>query len=174
MWTPIRSRARTALTVGAVLLTVALVVAALLFVVQRAFPSQTHTYQSYQLEVTPSSPWHVGQSLSLVWVPNTAQIGPDAPPRSVTCQFSLYGPYATQAAAQADQHEAGQGNGTLAASAPSLTLSTDQAAPAPTPVAYTLPNALAPGYYVAVGTVGAGDTSATGGSSAAWVAEVTA
>jgi hypothetical protein len=172
MWTPIRSRARTALTIVAVLLTVALFVAAILFAVQRVFPSQTHTYQSYDLEVTPSSPWHPGQSLSLEWVPSAALMtGPEEPPRSVTCQFSLYGPFATRAAAQADL---GLGNGVpLAASAPPLTLSTDVAAPAPAPVAFALPNALAPGYYEVVGSaVGAGDY--LGGSSGSWVAEVTA
>ena len=170
MWTAIRSHTGRALTVLAVLLTMTLVVAALLFVVQRAFPAQTHQYQSYQLEVSPSAPWPPGQSLSLLWVPTEAGIGPDAPPHSVTCQFSLYGPYATQADAQADQSPQEDG-GTLAASAPPLALSTDLAAAPPEAVAYALPAALAPGYYVAVGSTDRGDTGfATSYSS--WVVEV--
>jgi hypothetical protein len=79
MWTSIRSRMGSALTVVAVLLTMTLIVAAILFAVQRVFPAQGQRFQSYDLEVTPSAPWHPGQSLSLVWVPSDAGIGPDAP-----------------------------------------------------------------------------------------------
>ena len=128
MWTSIRSRMGSALTVVAVLLTMTLIVAAILFAVQRVFPAQGHRFQSYDLEVTPSAPWHPGQSLSLVWVPSDASIGPDAPPDSVTCQFLLYGPYATQADAQADNSPQDDG-ATQAASAPPLALSTDLTAP---------------------------------------------
>jgi hypothetical protein len=79
MWTSIRSRMGSALTVVAVLLTMTLVVAAILFVVQRVFPAQGHRFQSYELEVSPAAPWHPGQSLSLVWVPTDAGIDPDTP-----------------------------------------------------------------------------------------------
>jgi len=171
MWTSIRSRMGSALTVVAVLLTMTLVVAAILFAVQRVFPAQMHRFQSYQLEVSPSAPWHPGQSLSLVWVPTDAGIGPDAPPHSLTCQFLLYGPYATQADAQADQSPQEDG-GTLTASAPPLALSTDLTAAPPSAVAYALPASLAPGYYVAVGSAGWGDTG--GGFSSVWVAQVVA
>jgi hypothetical protein len=170
MWTTIRSQTGRALTVLAVLLTMTLVVAAILFVVDRVSPSQTHEYQSYQLEVSPSAPWHPGQSLSLVWVPTEAGISPDVPPHSVTCQFLLYGPYATQADAQADNSPEEDG-ATQAASAPPLTLSTDLTAPPPSAVTYTLPAALAPGYYVVVGSTYLGGV-ASGSSS--WVVEVAA
>ena len=172
MWTSIRSRMGSALTVLVALLTMTLVVAAILFVVQRAFPA--HGYQSYYLEVSPSAPWHPGQSLSLVWVPTGAGGGvvSDAPPHSVTCQFSLYGPYATQAEAQAD-HSPQEDGGTLAASAPPLALSTDLTAPPPPAVAYALPAALALGYYVAVGSTDLGDTGFAS-AWAPWVVAVTA
>jgi hypothetical protein len=121
--------------------------------------------------VIPSAPWHPGQSLSLLWVPSVAQGGPE-PPRSVTCQFSLYGPYDTYTAAHADQSGQPPGSGVpLAAYSPPRALSTDRATSAPTPVAYVLPDALAPGYYVAFGVVGAGDSTGSG-SSVAWVVEV--
>ena len=176
MLTAIRSRTRTVLTVVALLLTMALVVAALLFAVQWVFPAHTHTYRSYDLEVTPSSPWHTGQSLSLQWVPGYSAIGgpnePPQPPRSVTYTFALYGPYPTQAAAQqAIQFGPTPGGGApIAASAPPLALSTDLGAPTPPPLAYALPDALALGYYVAVGSADGGDV--VGGWSGAWVAEV--
>jgi hypothetical protein len=92
MQTAIRPRVRSALTVIALLLIIALVAVAIVFAVQRAWPAQSHTFQSYTLEVTPSSPWHPGQSLSLWWVPGVERISPDEPPRSVTCHFGLYGP----------------------------------------------------------------------------------
>jgi hypothetical protein len=170
MQTAIRSRVQSVLTVIALLLITALVIAAIVFAVQRALPAQSHTFQLYTLEVTPSPPWHPGQSLSLLWVPSATQIGPGEPPRSVTCHFWLYGPYSTRAEAQAVGPEPENG-GTLAASAPPLSLSTDLSAPAPSPVAYALPDALAPGYYVAVGFADAGSA---GGASVSWVAEVAA
>ena len=139
-----------------------------LFVVDRVSPSQTHEYQSYQLEVSPSAPWHPGQSLSLVWVPTEAGMGPDAPPHSVTCQFVLFGPYATQADAQAD-HSPEEDGATQAASAPPLTLSTDLTAAPPEAVAYTLPAALTPGYYVAVGST---DLGGFASGSSSWVVEM--
>ncbi len=171
MWSTLWSRA---LMGVAMLLTAAIVIVAIVFAVQRAFPAHMHTYQSYTLDVAPSAPWHPGQSLSLLWVPSQAQIGPDEPPRSVTCHFWLYGPYTTQAAAQGDQ-TAMPGDGvTLAADASPLTLSTDVATTAPMPVAYALPDTLAPGYYVAVGFAGEGDLPGSGGASVSWVVEVAA
>lgn len=175
MWTTITSRARTTLAVLTLLLTTALVVTGILFAVQWAFPAHMHTYQSYTLEVVPSAPWHPGQSLSLLWVPSEAQGGPDEPPVSVTCLFSLYGPYATQADAQANAVHVAVPPGDvamLAGSAPPLTLSTDRSALAPAPVAYVLPTALAPGYYVAIGLASEGDSA--GGASVSWVVEVAA
>ena len=164
-----------ALTIFATLLTAAIIIAAILFAVQRAFPAHMHTYQSYTLDVAPSAPWHPGQSLSLLWVPSQAQMGPGEPPRSVSCHFLLYGPYATRDAAE-DYLSALPGDGVpLAASAPPLALSTDVAAAAPMPVTYVLPNALAPGYYVVVGFVGDEYPSGSGGgASASWAVEVAA
>lgn len=170
MRNPIPSRARSVLTVVALLLSLILVVAALLFAVDRAFPDHTYTYQSYQLEVTPSAPWHPGQSLSLLWVARYAEMGPDAPLRSVTCHLRLYGPYTTHTDAKAVLSPDVDG-GTLAASAPPLTLSTDLAAPAPAPVTYTLPAALARGYYVVVGFA---EDAGGGGGSSSWVVEIAA
>lgn len=181
----IRSRARAALPGLALLLTAAVVVA-IVFVVQWAMPEQMHTYQTYSPEVTPAPPWHPGQSLSLQWVPDEAgQTGPeDAVPRAVMCTFLLFGPYATRTAAQADAtaplpaaDPSSNDRYTLygsapAVSAPPLTLSTAQGTE-PAPVTYTLPTALAPGYYVAVGL--ADDANAGGGgASVSWVVEVAA
>ena len=175
MWSSIRSRTRSALTVVAVLLTMALVVAAILFAVQRVFPAQTHRFQSYDLEVTdvtPAPPWHPGQSLSLQWVPTDAEIGPDEPPNSVTCTFSLYGPYPTQEAARADSGPPPPGDVPLAASTPPLALSTAVGAPAPAPVTFALPDSLAPGYYLVVAANDLGGPG--GGTTSGWVAEVAA
>jgi hypothetical protein len=171
----------------ALLLIIALVVAAILFVLQRAFPAQMHNYQSYELAVTPSSPWHAGQSLSLQWEPSAAGMGPGEPPSSITCTFSLYGPYGTQAVAQtANNSDPGgppldpSGPPTdsyvpAAASAPPLTLSTAVGAPAPAPVAFALPDTLQPGYYVVVANADLGGSGGGGGgSSGSWVVEVTA
>jgi hypothetical protein len=171
MWPFIPSRVRSALTAVAVILTGALVVTAMVFAVNRALPSQIHTYQSYQLAVTPSAPWHPGQSLSLQWVPIEEEVSPDAPPTSIMCQFSLYGPYATRADAQAD-HSPQEDGTTLADSAPPLALSTALGAPAPPPVAYVLPVAVTPGYYVAVSAADLGDIG--GGGSSLWVVTVAA
>lgn len=173
MWTTIASRARTALTVFVALLTMVLIVAAILFATQWAWPAQTHTYQSYSLEVSPPppAPWHPGQSLSLVWVPSEAGSGPGEPPASVTCQFWLYGPYATRAGAPTDQGGPMITGATPAASAPPLTLSTKVGTLAPGPVTYALPDTLAPGYYVVVAATQEGDP---GGTSSAWVVQVTA
>jgi hypothetical protein len=171
MWSSIRSGIRSTLTVVATFVTVILIIAAILFVVQRVSPAeQGYRYQSYELVVTPSPPWHPRQSLSLWWVPTDAGIGPDAPPHSVTCQFLFYGPYATQANAQAD-HSPQDDGGTLAANGPPLTLSTDLTAAPPPAVAYVLPAALAPGYYVAVGSTDLGGFAST---SSPWVVEVAA
>ncbi len=172
MWTTISTRARTALTVFATLLTMVLLVAAILLATQWAWPAQTHTYQSYSLEVTPAAPWHPGQSLSLVWIPSEEQTGPDAPPTQVTCQFWLFGPYATRAGAPTDQGAPMMSGATLATSATPLNLSTRVGAPAPGPVTYVLPATLAPGYYTVEASVQQGDTG--GSSDTAWVAEVTA
>jgi hypothetical protein len=83
----------------------------------------------------------------------------------------LYGSYATQADAQAD-HSPQDDGATQAASAPPLALSTDLTAPPPEAIAYALPASLAPGYYVAVGSAGWGDTG--GGFSSVWVVQVVA
>ncbi len=80
MWTSIRFRSRTALTVIAIVLTAAIVVAATLFAIQRVWPGQMHTYQSYTIDVAPSAPWHPGESLSLHWTPSVTQIGSTSHP----------------------------------------------------------------------------------------------
>lgn len=170
----IRSRVGAAFPGLALLLAVAVVVGAIVFFVQWALPAQVHTYQTYSPDVTPAPPWHPGQSLSLQWVPGEAgQTGPeDAVPRAVMCTFSLFGPYATRTAAQADANGPTPGGGAApAASAPALTLSTARGTE-PAPVTYTLPTALAPGYYVAVGLADDA-TAGGGGASVAWVVEVT-
>lgn len=173
MRTSIRFGPRTLLIVSAVLLTLLLVGVAILVGLQRAFPAHTHTYQSYSLEVTPTPPWHPGQTLSLVWVTSGGGQSGNEPPPSVTCTFTLYGPYATQAAAQADQNSGLEPSGVpLAAIAPPLVLSTNVGAPAPTPVAYALPGGLAPGYYLVIAAADLGDS--VGGASSSWVAEVVA
>lgn len=132
-----------------------------------------HAYHSYGLEVTPSALWHPGQTLNLQWVPNFAASS-DEPPPSVTCTFTLYGPYTTRADAQADLVGLAPEHGAvpLAASASPLVLSTDVGAAAPTPVAYALPATLAPGYYVVTAAAVVWDSG--GGDSSSWVAEVTA
>jgi hypothetical protein len=175
MWPFILSRVRRTLMVVAVVLTVALVVAAILFARDRPRPTHTYTYQLYTLLFTPAAPWHPGQSLRLLWVPSV-QSGPDAPPRSVTCHFRLYGPYATQGDAQADLWRAAtqadlstvapQDAIPLAASAPPLVLSTARG-PAPAPVIYVLSATVTPGYYVAV-------SSADWVGSTPWITEVAA
>lgn len=164
---------RTLLIVSALFLTLILVFVAILFGLQRVLPAQSYIYHSYGLEVTPSPPWHPGQTLNLLWVADDV-LSSDEPPPSVTCTFTLYGPYTTQADAQADQDgSAPEGGGVpLAASAPPLVLSTDVGAAAPTPVAYALPNVLAPGYYVVIAAADLGDSG--GGASSSWVAEVAA
>jgi hypothetical protein len=154
----------------ALLLITALVVAAIEFVVQRTRPAHTNTYQVYTLVVTPASPWHPGQSLSLQWAPRTVGIDGSKPPRSVTCTFSLYDSYPTQAAAQAALGKPALEGCPLVASAPPLTLAAAVGAPAPSPVAYALPDALVLGYYVVVSFVEPGSP----GTSATSVVEVTA
>lgn len=160
---------RTLLIVIATFLTLILVVVAIFVGLQRVLPS--YIYHEYSLVVTPSPPWHPGQTLNLLWEPDDAS-GSDKPPPSVTCAFTLYGPYTTQADAQADQDGSAPGGGgvPLAASAPPLVLSTDVWAAAPSPVAYALPNVLAPGYYIVIAAVDLGDSG--GGASSSWVAEV--
>jgi hypothetical protein len=165
MWTSIRSRLGSALTLVAVLLTMILVVTALLFVLVRTFPPQWHSYQTYSLDVTPSGPWHPGQPLSLQWAPGGGGTVQGEPPSSVVCQFSLYGPYSTSAEAQANLHQPPDGP-TPAASAPPLTLFAAMGATAPPAVAYALPATLASGYYVAEGY--------SGGGGASWVVQVAA
>ncbi len=179
MLTAVRSRMRAALTPLPALLIGFLVIAALVVALLRFFPDQggMHTYQSYQLEVSPALPWHLGQPLTLSWMPTSAGLSVGEPPRSVTCHFWLYGPYTTRSLAEAYQPELTSGvpddsggtavGGTMpAAGAPPLALSTDRGAAAPAPVAYALPDALAPGYYVAASFVDNAGTS--------WVAEVAA
>lgn len=169
MRTSIQFHARTLLIVS---LTLILIVVAILVGLKWALPA-THIYHSYTLAVTPSSPWHPGQTLNLLWVPNDVTSS-DEPPPSVTCAFALYGSYTTQAAAQADQGGSSpEGGGVpLAASASPLALPTDIWASAPSPVAYTLPDDLAPGYYLVIAAANLGDSG--GGASSSWVAEVAA
>jgi hypothetical protein len=165
---------RTQLTGFAVLLVVIVVVVAIWFAVGRVWPSQTHEYTTYQLAVTPAPPWHPGQSVSLQWSPSAAQMtGP--PPRSVYCHYALYGPYPTRDAAYAHIADQSFASGVpLADSAPPLALSADAAAPVPKPLAHTLPDTLAPGYYVVAGSVDSGDTMPQGGTRVSWVVEVAA
>ena len=169
-----QSRVRSQLTGFAVLLAAALVAVAIWFAVERVWPSQTHVYTTYQLAVTPAPPWHPGQSVSLQWSPSTAQMtGP--PPRSVYCHYALYGPYPTQDAAHAHLVGPAFGSGApLADSALPLALPADRAAPVPKPLAHTLPDTLAPGYYVVAGSVDSGDTMPLGGTRVSWVVEVAA
>lgn len=170
MWTSIRSRLGSALTVVAVLLTMILVVTALLFVLVRTFPPQWHSYQTYGLDVTPSGPWHPGQSLSLQWAPNGGGSVQGEPPSSFTYSFSLYGPYSTSAEAQANLRQPLYGP-PPAASAPPLTLSAAMGTSAPPAVAYALPTTLAPGYYAAESFSGG---ESLGAAIFSWVVQVVA
>lgn len=173
MRTSIQFSTRTLLIVTALFLALTLVVVAIFVGLQRALPAQSYIYHSYSLAVTPSSPWHPGQTLNLLWVSN-AVLSSDEPPPSVTCIFTLYGPYTTQADAQADQNgpESAGGGVPLAASAPPLVLSTGVGAAASTQVAYALPDELTPGYYLVIAAANLGDSG--GGASSSWVAEVVA
>jgi hypothetical protein len=173
MRTSIQFSTRTLLIVSTLFLSLILVVVTIFFGLQRALPAQSYIYHSYGLEVTSSPPWHPGQTLNLLWVSNDV-LSSDKPPPSVTCTFTLYGPYTTQADAQADQGGlAPEGGGVpLAASAPPLVLSTDVGAAAPTSVTYALPDVLAPGYYLVIAAANLGDSG--GGASSSWVAEVAA
>jgi hypothetical protein len=79
----------------------------------------------------------------------------------MSCHFALYGPYPT--VSDAAMHVTAIGDqpspdAPLADSSPSFTLPTDPAAPAPAPLAHTLPAALVPGYYAVEGAGAAGDT----------------
>jgi hypothetical protein len=174
MWKTIQSRTRTQLAGFAALLVMALVIAAIAFAWEHVWPNQNHSYTIYQLYVTPASPWHAGQSISLQWWPSRAEMS-GAPPRSVYCHYALYGPYPTQDAAHAHLVGPAFGSGApLADSAPALALPADTAAPAPKPIAHALPDGLAPGYYIVAGSVDHGDTMSLGDTSSSWVVEVTA
>jgi hypothetical protein len=174
MWATIQSRVRTQLMGFAALLSVIVIIVAIGFAWERVWPSQAHSYTTYQLFVTPAPPWHPSQSVSLQWWPSTAESSVLLP-RSVYCHFALYGPYPTQDAAHA--HLVGPAFGSsapLADSAPPLALPAGRAAPVPKPLAHTLPDTLAPGYYVVAGSVDSGDTMPLGGTRVSWVVEVAA